>query len=249
MTTGFAHPKCFARDLHNCSRRISKEHFISKGLMRLIGAAKSSTLRGPAWMGSSQEMKVSTASLASKVLCERHNNQLSPLDEEMIAFVGHLTGSPRDSGVLNVNGFALERWLLKAQQGFLASGSAHKQLKGWSASETTLDILFGDKKLADGCGFYFLSGSHQDEKNAMALLPIRGPERLSMAGIALLISGLPFLFLPIPPWPALVRNVSPLRLRYRPEAINIRHGTHEREVRTGWRTGEIVEIDVSGPFP
>jgi hypothetical protein len=71
---------------------------------------------------------------------------------------------------------------------------------------------------------------------------------MSVAGIVLLISGFPFVFLLIRPWVDLVRNILPLWMRYRPEAINIRHGLDERQVRTGWLTGEIVEIDISGPL-
>ena len=247
MTPSFAHPKCFARDLGDCSRKISKEHFISRGLMAMIGAASASTLRGPAWLGT-EERRIPTKSLASGVLCDAHNSQLSPLDAAMIAFVGHLTGTHRQDGVLEVDGFSIERWFLKAEQGFLASGYAHKQLKGRSASTPVLDILFRGRQLAERCGLYFLSGSHEDEKNALGLFPLRGPEPMSVAGIAVLISGFPFLFLPIPPWSELVRSLAALRLHYRPRAINIRHGRHEREVRTGWSTGEVVEIDVSGPF-
>ena len=248
MAAGFAHPKCFARDLNDCSRKISREHFISRGLMSIIGASKSSTLRGPAWMEGADEMVISTESLSSNILCEKHNSDLSTFDEEMIKFIGHLTGQGTQSGALELSGNLIEKWFLKAYSGFLASGYAHKNLRGWPASETTLGILFGNKNLASDCGLYFLSGSHQDEQNALAFFPLQGLEPRSVAGIAFLISGFPFLFLVTRPWPELVRNISPLRMRYRPQVINIRHGKNELEVETGWRTGEIVEIDISDPF-
>lgn len=246
--TGYSHPKCFARELGDCSRKISREHFLSKSILELFASDNSIPLEGPAWMKGVTGKMVSIASLSSKILCQRHNSALSDIDQEMTRFVSHLTGKTNESGVRSFDGHVIEKWLLKAQEGFLASGYAHQDLKGWAASPVALDVLFGGKQMGQGSGLYFVSGRHQDQQNAVGLFPLRGPEENSMAGIAVLFSGFPFVYLPIPPWPRLIESIGRLGLHYRPRAINVRHGDVEREVRTGWNGGELVEIDVSGPY-
>lgn len=206
------------------------------------------TLQGPAWIKGVAKSGISISSLSSKILCRKHNSALSFTDDEMKAFARHLTGRGNRAAVAYFNGNTIEKWFVKAQIGFLASGYALGDLKGWTPSQSELAILFGGAQLAQGSGLYFLSGPHEDEQNAVGLWPIEGPETMPLAGIALIISGFPFFYLAIPPWPEVVQKIRPLRLHYRPAAINIRHGQEEREVRTGWQDGDIVEIDVSGPY-
>jgi len=213
----------------------------------MIHGDQTVTLQGPTWINGLAKSDISISSLASKILCDKHNSALSFIDDEMKGFIRYLTGKADESGIAWCDGHTIEKWFVKAQVGFLASGYAHGDLKGWTASQRELSVLFGNAQLGQGSGLYFLSGPHEDEQESIALMPIEGPETMSMAGIALLISGLPFFYLAIPPWPSLIRKIQPLRLHYRPAAINIRHGSDEREVRTGWQNGDIVEIDISGP--
>lgn len=201
----------------DCSEDISLEHFISEGLLEMISKSNTLSISGPAWMKNDDEKEISIQTFASKVLCSKHNSLLSPLDDEMIKFIKHLSGRGVLNGIIDVDGYKIERWFLKLYSGFLASGSAHKCIKNISASKPTLNILFGKDTLAHGCGLYFISGNHKDGIDSLALLPLAGPIQNSIAGIIFMISGFPFLFLFIPPWAELVANVSPFTMEYRPK--------------------------------
>lgn len=232
----------------DCSIENSLEHYISEGLLDMICKSNTLSISGPAWMKEDDGIEISIKSFSSKVLCSKHNTFLSPLDNEMIRFIRHLSGRGELNGTINIDGCKIEQWFLKLYSGFLASGSAHSCLKNLSASKPTLNILFGISKLAHNCGLYFISGNHKDDKNSLALLPIKGPIDNSVAGVFFMISGFPFLFLFIPPWVELLNNISPFIMEYRPKLINIRQNGNERDVRTNWVNGPVVEIDISGPF-
>src|SRR5689334_628280 len=78
--TNFAHPKCFARPTKNCSTALSKEHVISHGILRALTSSKGVQIFGTAFNRHDGGLWVSARNLASHILCERHNNALSPLD-------------------------------------------------------------------------------------------------------------------------------------------------------------------------
>ncbi len=113
---------CWAKVLGSCNDLQSKEHIVSKGLLK--GNLSSENFSMVYGIGSNGTKKVGISSLASKMLCSYHNNKLSDLDSEAIkTFSGlkhflempreYKTGKLTDFVSLKFNGSLLERWFLK----------------------------------------------------------------------------------------------------------------------------------------
>lgn len=147
--TGFAHPKCYAKGLHDCSRKITLEHYFSKAVLRLLspgGLLEVSTGNDDKLGG------IPVQSYGSRVLCDRHNRALSPLDRTGAWLFGGIQSAvsrstERDPPVRFVNGYAFERWLLKAACG---SRVVEKQ----QVPEQWVRILFGEEEFPDGWGLH-----------------------------------------------------------------------------------------------
>ncbi len=114
---------CWASELGNCSAKQSREHYISKALW----PNGTVTIRGFEWLGG-QTKTIGVDSLTSKILCERHNNLLSPLDSEaarVIHTIGEIFVLNEKRGKTKLskqywkvqtyaaNGGLFERWVAK----------------------------------------------------------------------------------------------------------------------------------------
>lgn len=113
--------ECWAADLGGCSDKMSGEHLITNGVF-LADAVR---VKGLPWCPDFKT--IGLASLVKKVLCVRHNSELSTADEGAI----QLRNAILDTTALSegrklmaagqswpierfrVNGFAIERWCLK----------------------------------------------------------------------------------------------------------------------------------------
>ncbi len=71
--------KCYAKNLGNCQGLITREHYISKSVLEIAG--KKIQVSGFPWQENNKPIDIGINSLASNILCEFHNSQLSPLDE------------------------------------------------------------------------------------------------------------------------------------------------------------------------
>jgi hypothetical protein len=67
---------CWASCLGNCSDKLSREHLISEGLF----LEDLMTVEGFSWCAG-KPVQVGLANLTAKILCVRHNNDLSDVDE------------------------------------------------------------------------------------------------------------------------------------------------------------------------
>lgn len=112
--------KCWAKVLGDCAGGMTGEHTISKS--QFEGTMIS--VRGFSWCRD-EPRKVGIGSLVANVLCQRHNNDLSPSDEAAEAMMRALktiadrgdalrAGAPKPSPLIfRISGDNLERWLLK----------------------------------------------------------------------------------------------------------------------------------------
>lgn len=82
-TTDFKHPKCYANVDGGCSTKISGEHYISHGLIRLY-TFNDDTVRLMHDHGYGIPHPVSPRQFVANVLCEAHNNGMSDLDTAAI---------------------------------------------------------------------------------------------------------------------------------------------------------------------
>ena len=169
--TGYQHPECYARPLGDCSSQISREHYISEGILKLVdqgSGVQSETVDGTnlVFLKPNSKKKLTIGRLTSSILCTAHNSKLSPFDIEGLSLFTaidqmnehSLNPQLRPPGV-RINGDRLERWMLKTLCGCLYSGNirlpAGAQTKGLVPRLEFLDILFGHGTFAEPMGLHY----------------------------------------------------------------------------------------------
>lgn len=181
--------RCYASDLADCSTKISREHFISRSLLQFLNSNNNLLVSGFPWVDSGGKF-LPPSSLTSKILCERHNSSLSPLDSIAVRLFNAFdergaTGSGQKLLYL-FNGHDLERWLLKILCGFACSGSLPLDFdrdisipKGWC------EILFGNSDFAPNQGLYVCKdiGHQFKARGDLAFMAITNNERLTGFGM------------------------------------------------------------------
>src|SRR5271157_6041085 len=127
--TGRSNRRCYAAPLCDCSPTISREHYITEGVLKLIGDPI--TIKGFPWQG--EEMTLPTKDLTSKILCQRHNPALSELDKVGIRFFeklraarveNPLSHTVASSHIYLFRGEMVELWMLKVLYGLIVSKNA-----------------------------------------------------------------------------------------------------------------------------
>lgn len=131
--TGYSHPRCYLSGTCDCSERISREHYISRAVLDLLSTQRVS---GLPWQEAGVSQAFGIDALTARILCERHNSALSPLDNEAKRFVEKLrdahsaalarAGSKRTRWRL-ASGEALERWGYKVLAGLVAAKIARRE--------------------------------------------------------------------------------------------------------------------------
>jgi len=135
--SGYSHPGCYMNWTHDCSSKISGEHFISETVLSILNPR---TLRigGAAWIPQGETRDLPLAALQANVLCTRHNSAWSPLDTIAGQFFRALTAIYDDLGRRTLSrkpiwhlfsGEELELWLLKTILGFFYAGVLSKDGK------------------------------------------------------------------------------------------------------------------------
>jgi len=162
--TQFSHPKCYASFMNNCSQDISREHYISHTVLELIGEniyfpefAKKREIPNPYFP---------LSALVSKILCTRHNSQLSYLD----SFAGNLFGeifnvdsyfknkSDNEPKITLWSGYLFEKWLLKTYIGLALSKIFEKdtdRVNLLRKNNDLIKILFDDRNFSRPFGLQF----------------------------------------------------------------------------------------------
>src|SRR5688572_9441951 len=86
--TGNSHPGCYARTLRDCSEKLSREYWISQSILDLGDSMI--VARGLPWLKPGESRRISSKSLAARILCTRHNSALSSLDHVGLRVWEHL---------------------------------------------------------------------------------------------------------------------------------------------------------------
>jgi len=137
---------------------LSREHYISESLLERFG--KSFTVDGFPWLSTARKMTPKV--LQAKILCERHNNALSPLDTSIARFYDVLAGVHKGINVGNheFNGADIERWALKVLLGLAMSGNLRgvdgRRARAHDLPAQYLRILFDEEAMPVGCGLYYV---------------------------------------------------------------------------------------------
>ncbi len=195
--TGYAHPKCYARDLQDCSTKISNEHYFSRDLLLTIG--ETFTAEGLPFLDGPRAM--SPKSLAAKILCTRHNSMLSPLDttasklfrtlRAVDANLRDAVRAPKAAAVVVV-GADIERWMLKLCAGAVSGGALPAD--GLSPNVNWLQVLFRNQPFPAGTGLLVdTSGEQREAIHGAELIPFTNKETRLVHGIQLRLANVGFL--------------------------------------------------------
>lgn len=151
MNTDYS--RCWARYRADCDRGMSKEHLLSKSLFP-DGIVLAS---GFEWCKNT-ERQVGINALQRKILCQKHNNELSVTDEAAKLVIGAFEAG---RSAKQLNGLLFERWLVKTAIN-LSLGCQHHIGVGMSESEPgkpspyLIAVAFGNETLCAKMGAYFL---------------------------------------------------------------------------------------------
>jgi len=180
---------CYASRLGDCGATRSREHYVSESLLHHLNQDNNLTVSGLPWLGNEHKV-VSPDSLASKVLCERHNSALSPLDAIAVslfqAFDEQDVNGSGQQLIHLFSGHDVERWLLKILCGITCS----KNLALDSETEASipdywLDILFCGAQFPDDQGLYVCTsrGHRFEGPRGLKLQAIVTRDRVSGMGL------------------------------------------------------------------
>jgi hypothetical protein len=195
----FAHPKCYAKRLGDCSTIISSEHYISESILIRIGGGKMITVGGASWLNGGEPKSIAVGSFAANVLCDRHNSQLSPLDTVALNVFNLLVGCETQEDVrrapkhllVRVSGWDFERWFVKAFCGLHAAGHLGDQPE---LPDYLIESLFLRKPLPHDFGLYF--GAVLDEvlwmSKSLVFTTLFRPDTREACGFFMNVAGLGF---------------------------------------------------------
>jgi hypothetical protein len=251
---GFQNPKCYAKGVGDCCRKLSAEHWVSKSIIELIDEGRgrkskvvSVTRSKPQELGVPRILGI--GNLTGKVLCVAHNEMLSPLDSagkkmfeamEDIHY-GCKTPNKREK-VGRIDGDQLERFLLKVICGTLFSGNlglADGSMKGNALRSDWLKILVEGTGLPPGHGLYYLPVGSDEiihaDKNVLTFTLLLSAEPREPCGIRAWFFGIEFVLL-LAELPKGVRTPFE-RALYRPAGLRV-DGSNAR-IEFTWKDGSV----------
>ena len=198
-------------------------------------------VQGAGWSKTDDFVMVSEKSMASRILCERHNHGLDPLDREAAKFFNAMS---RGSGEFTFDGVLVERWLYKTMLNFATSGWMTGAAKGGlRLSAQAADLLVGRQIWPSDWGLHCVKLGPPPYGRAGAFPITDRGTAVSMSvaykdgkalGLAAWIRHVPF-FLATSSrdaWAALV----PVETCWRPHRLVFMNGRRvAQEVKLGWR--------------
>ncbi len=234
---------CLAAPLEDCGGKLSADHYISKALLKWLNEAgysfgmpgASLIARGIPGLAPDEQRSMPPSALTVKAFCQRHNNALSPVDDEALRFFMSLAEmttqlqTPQTSPVHDFrtfNGHDLERWFLKALCGMTAFGASRL----FTDLPVTVDLerewiemLFGLSLFTDRRGLYCPGtlGKITYGRLGFSLDPLR--KGVSLVGLSTEFQGLAF-------------NLSALGdiQLFRPPALHFSNGVAEKGLLFWW---------------
>lgn len=199
--TDYANPKCFLAVTKDCSQKISREHFVSEGVLEEIDYIVG--VEGLPWIPPGEQKPVSTPNLTAHVLCRRHNSALSPLDSTGAQFfraIKNLSSSNYDGreNVLAFNGRDIERWMLKTMYGMLASKLLQARFGmriGADIDSMCVDLLYDRVPFVPGRGLFIRTeiGHTVATERSITVQPVTNNVEQTISGICFNMVGFDFL--------------------------------------------------------
>jgi len=118
----YRHPKCYANTRGGCSTKISGEHYVSHGLIKLYGKNDPDfTIQHKTGKGVGHPVR--PKNFKANILCQKHNTVMHPADDAALAFATflRLNALQYDAGAghwggaeeITISGDDMQRWVLK----------------------------------------------------------------------------------------------------------------------------------------
>jgi len=150
--------ECWAEVLGDCAGGTSREHYVSDGIFD----SEVITAFGLHWC-KQKPMRVALRGAVSKILCKRHNEELSAFDSEaskLSRFLyTNLLGDPFTAAEVTLRGDLLEKWALKTfvNLGYIGALDPidHKRKE---PDAQLVRCVFREPVPASGMGLYFVNG-------------------------------------------------------------------------------------------
>lgn len=171
------HPRCYAGVSEDCSTKVSSEHWLSADILRASSGEQPVIVSGMPWQAGA-EHALSVRALGSKVLCERHNRALSPLDRlagQVFRVVHHYQADQREITDPHGHEFALfsgdvfERWMLKLLWGGVAARALGRREAPAPSLRSTIDARWlTDVTFHRHPQGFFLSNASRDVQKVLA---------------------------------------------------------------------------------
>lgn len=238
LKTNYSNPKCYAMELCDCSKTISKEHYFSKSVMNLWG--KEGILEAPFIVGKCKSLKVE--SLSAKILCERHNNALSSLDDLAKKFFEFALLKTEHKHLI-IRGADLERWMLKVMCGYIATGYAQTKSGNLMPAKppplAALNTLFGNLELPKSWGLA-IPEAHGIPLPHVIKLSVLADDNNVVIGCEVTLHYIRLLFFLIN---IKERQKNIKKITHRPSCFAFKVNGVYREVHFGWPEGAFVNIN------
>lgn len=234
--------RCYAASLGDCDGKPSREHYISRSVLRL--ASDTPTVEG---MPGLPDGQYSIKSLASKILCQKHNTALSHLDAVAAQAIGALhrfdeefkdaAGTPFPDLVV-VDGDLLERWLVKVALGLCA---VHVRTGGasWLRNEDALlrSLLHGEE-FPSSTALAMVSDTRGDYAAPadIALHTLIGETSREMVSLTILARAVPVSVL-LADADQIYRDLAPVSVRPAGVILNKRGFSANKQLRLSWKGG------------
>lgn len=244
-STHWSHPACYASSLHDCSRKITGEHYFPEAILRDLKEHGDLWVEGPTWLAPGERRSLPPSALNANILCDRHNSALSRIDSEFRRIFRFLSLTEEDSRyptsytgekVALFNGVDIERILLKLFLSRIASGSTPSQDGKVNFDRFFLplvSLLFtrSASPLSPPLGFYV--SEKTDPKDAhMGVAAVALAAQGELWGDMFTTNGLRMFMLARTPLPTAISEwCAPLH--YRPQTIYL-HGPSPRIICVNW---------------
>jgi hypothetical protein len=243
--TGYANACCYLRSTKNCSDKRSGEHFISASVLRIVNERHIKVKNLP-WLAHGEIAELQISKLRSHILCKRHNEALSSLDQSAGAFfraVRAMFDDIANSKTLSrkpqwflASGEELELWLVKTAFGLYESECfAHKNGNSPERLPINPTILraFQGARIPKPCGLYLMATGDEQwaKRDAIDVSPMFSQRDKRMVGMSLAFMGLTFLILLDPriayPDPSGTYT-------FRPSAVQFRNAKRSHTIVLTW---------------
>ncbi|MBN3458982.1 hypothetical protein JNN96_33625 [Mycobacterium sp. DSM 3803] len=184
--TGFSHPGCYAQVSEDCDEKQSNEHTLGRAILTAFSDGKLVSIGQRPFQEPGRIDRFTPKSLGANILCKRHNNGLSELDNAALRLILTLDRFYEDQAGVSgdydnefdlFSGEVVERWMLKMVWGESESYPTNPKILGEIRRRQLADYLFRDGHLPHGWGLYVTghrAGRRVDPERA---LDIRLEER------------------------------------------------------------------------